>query len=47
MTKLPLRAFMQRVRRNRGIYSTVKALKCSSGGFIGGRQGGGGYCDAL
>jgi len=30
ITKLSPRAFMQQVRRNRGIYSVVKALKCTS-----------------
>jgi len=31
VTKLPLRAYMQRVRRNRGIYCDVNAPKCTNG----------------
>jgi len=31
ITKLPPRAYMQRVHRNRGIYNVVKTLKCTSG----------------
>ena len=30
ITKLPPRAYMQRVRRNQGIYCDVKTLKCTS-----------------
>jgi len=30
ITKLPPRAYMQRVRRNRGIYCDVNAPKCTS-----------------
>jgi len=30
ITKMPPRVYMQRVRRNRGIYCDVKTLKCTS-----------------
>jgi len=30
ITKMPLRAYIQRVRRNRDIYCDVKGLKCTS-----------------